>query len=127
MALRRRPSKSSGPLDERQEKLLAEQEVLKQRVEKLNRVIAEAPRIKAEREREQREQLLAERTSRGQHRLNSNTFSDIRYDAPSGGQRSRRPLKAERRQTLLIFLGLLVALSILVLWLLSVWHGQWGI
>ncbi|MGA3170941.1 MAG: hypothetical protein ABSE62_07980 [Chthoniobacteraceae bacterium] len=127
MASRRRPGKSSGPLDERQQKLLAEQEKLQQRVEQLNRVIAEAPRIKAERERAQRESLLAERGSRGQHRLNSNTFSDTRYDQPSGATRSRRPLKAERRQTLLIFLGLLVALSILVLWLLSVWRGQWGI
>jgi hypothetical protein len=128
MASRRRPSNSSGPLDERQRKLLEEQEKLKQRVEQLNRVIAEAPRIKAERVRAQRDELLVDRSTRAHHRLNSTTLVDNRFEQLSGSPSSRagrRPLKAERRQTRLIFFGLLVLLAILVIWLLSVWHGQW--
>jgi Flp pilus assembly protein TadB len=129
MASRRRPSKSSGPLDERQRKLLEEQEKLKERVEQLNRVIAEAPRIKAERARAQREELLVDRSTRAHHRLNSTTLADNRFEQLPGTSSSRAgrgTLKAERRQTRLIFFGLLVLLAILVVWLLSVWHWQWG-
>jgi Flp pilus assembly protein TadB len=128
MAARRRPSKSSTPLDERQRKLLDEQEKLQQRMEQLNRVIEEAPRIKAERARAQRDELLIDRSTRAHHRLNSTTLADTRFDQFSGrapARTRRRPLKAERRQTLLIFCGLLVCLTILVIWLLSVWHWQW--
>jgi hypothetical protein len=128
MASRPRPSKSSGPLDERQRKLLEEQEKLEKLAEKLNRVIEEAPRIKAERVRAQREELLVDRSTRAHHRLNSTTLSDTRFDpfaGPYTARARRRPLKAERRQTFLIFCGLVVALAIVVLWLLSVWHWQW--
>lgn len=127
MASRRRPSKSSTPLDERQQKLLEEQAKLQQRMEQLNRVIEEAPRIAAERARARRDELLTDRSTRG-HRLNSTTLEDTRFDQFAGRMPSRtrrRPLKAERRQTRLIFLGLLVVLSALVIWLLSVWQWQW--
>ena len=129
MASRRRPSKSNGPLDERQRQLIEQQEKLDKLAAHLNRVIEEAPRIKAERERAQREELLTDRSTRAHHHLNSFTLADNRFDqfsgTPSSRARRRRPLKAERRQTLLIFCGLLVVLAILVLWLLSVWHWQW--
>lgn len=93
-------------------------------MEKLNRVIEEAPRIKAERERAQREELLLDRSTRAHHRLNSTTLADSRFDqAPSRGR--RKPLKAERRQALLMSLAWLVALLVLVVWLLNVFHWQW--
>ena len=128
MASRRRPSKSSTPLDERQQKLLEEQEKVRQRVEQLNRVIEEAPRIKAERVKAQREELLTDRSTRAHHRLNSTTLADTRFEQFTGRPPSRtprRPLKAEKRQTHLIFCGLLLVLFLLVVWLLSVWHWQW--
>jgi hypothetical protein len=128
MAPRRRPSKSSGPLDERQRKLLDEQEKLEKLAEQLNRVIEEAPRIKAERERAQRDELLIDRSTRAHHRLNSTTLTDSRYDQFAGRtppRVRRRPLKAERRQSLLIFCALLLVLAVLVIWLLTVWHWQW--
>ena len=129
MASRRRPSKSSTPLDDRQRKLLEEQEKVRQRVEQLNRVIEEAPRIKAERLKTQREELLTDRSTRAHHRLNSTTLADTRFEQFNGrppNRTHRRPLKAERRQTRLIFCGLLLVLFLLVVWLLSVWHWQWG-
>ena len=127
MATRRRPSKSSGPLDDRQRKLDEEEAKLQQLAEKLNRVIEEAPRIKAERARAQRDELLIDRSTRAHHRLNSTTLSDTRYDQYQGPstRRSRRPHKAERRQTLIMFCGLVLLLAILVIWLLSVFHLQW--
>ena len=127
MAARRRPSKSDSPLDDRQRKLLEQQEQLRQKMEQLNRVIEEAPRIKEQRARAQRDELLTDRSTRAHHRLNSTTLADTRYDqfAPPARTRRRRPLKAERRQTLLIFCGLVVVLALLVIWLLSVWHWQW--
>ena len=127
MASRRRPSKSRTPLDDRQLKLLEEQEKLQHRMDQLNRVIEEAPRIAAERARARRDELLTERRSRGQHRLNSTTLADTRFELSSPPAPSRRrPLKSERRQSRLIFLGLLVFLSVLVLWLLNVWYWQAG-
>jgi hypothetical protein len=128
MAPRRRPSKSSGPLDDRQRKLLEEQEKLEKLAAQLNRVIEEAPRIKAERARARRDELLVDRSTRAHHRLNSTTLADTRFDQFSGrsaAPKRRRPLKAERRQTFLIFCSLVVVLAIFVLWLLSVWHWQW--
>lgn len=98
------------------------------RMEQCNRFIEEAPRIKAERVRAQRDEFLVDRSTRAHHRLNSNTLSDIEFDHSSGpiaNRGRRRPLKAERRQTLIIFFGLVVLLSLLVVWLLSVWHWQW--
>jgi len=119
--------KSSTPLDDRQRKLLEEEEKLKQRAELLNRVIEEAPRIKADRVRAQREELLMDRSIRN-HRLNSSTLADNRYEQMAGrppSRTKRRPMKAERRQTRLIFFGLLLLFAVLVIWLLSVWHWQW--
>lgn len=128
MASRRRPSKSSTPLDDRQRKLLEKQEELEKLAVQLNRVIEEAPRKKAERARAQREELLVDRSTRAHHRLNSTTLADNRFDfsgRPAAPSRRRRPLKAERRQTFLMFCGLVVVLAVFVLWLLSVWHWQW--
>jgi hypothetical protein len=125
MAARRRPSKSSTPLDERQRKLLDEQEKLQQQMERLSRVIEEAPRIKAERVKARRDELLVDRSTRAHHRLNSTTLADTRFEH-SAGSGKRKPLKAERRQTLLIFFALLAVFTILVVWLLSIWHWQWA-
>jgi len=123
----RRNNKSDSPLDSRQRKLNEEAEKLKQREAQLNRVIEEAPRIKAERVKAQREELLMDRSIRN-HRLNSSTLVDSRYDqlgARPAPRPRRKALKAERRQTRLIFFGLLLMLAVLVVWLLSVFHGQW--
>jgi hypothetical protein len=123
----RRSNKPDSALDNRQRKLDEEAEKLKQREAQLNRVIEEAPRLKAERVKAQREELLMDRSIRN-HRLNSSTLVDSRFDQ-LGGRPAARPrrkaLKAERRQTRLIFLGLLLMLAVLVVWLLSVFHGQW--
>jgi hypothetical protein len=128
MAARRRPSKSSTPLDDRQRKLLEKQEELQLRMEELSRVIEDAPRRKAERVRAQRDALLTDRSSRGSHRLNSMTLADNRFEQFAGrppNRTRRRPLKAEKRQSRLIFFGLSLVLFCLVVWLLSVWHWQW--
>jgi hypothetical protein len=124
MAARRRPSKSSTPLDDRQRKLTEEQEKLEQRMEKLKSVIAEAPRIAAARARAQRDEILIDRSTRAHHRLNSTTLADTRFDHPASRVR-RRPLKAEKRQARLISFALLFLFALLVIWLLNIWHLQW--
>ena len=129
MASRRRPSKSSSPLDERQRKLLDEQEKLRARMEQLNRVIEEAPKIKAERVKARRDELLADRSTRAHHRLNSTTLADTRYDflpSNTASRAKRRSLRSERRKTQIIFLALMVAFAVAVIWLLSYWRLQWG-
>jgi nitrogen fixation/metabolism regulation signal transduction histidine kinase len=121
----RRPSKTRTPLHDRRDKLAEQQETIRQKMEQLNRVIEEAPKIKEERVRAQRDALVAER-GRRDFSLHASTIIDPRYDhfpAPSSSR--RRPLKAERRQTQIMFLALLVILAVAVLFLLSVWHRQW--
>lgn len=132
MALRRpsgKSSKSNGPLDDRQRKLLEQEQEIEQRKAHLNRIIEEAPRKKAERARAQRDELLVDRSTRAHHRLNSSVLADTRFEqfgARPAGPSRRKPLRSERRQTRLIFFALLVGLAILVVWLLSVWHWQWA-
>jgi hypothetical protein len=129
MASRRRPSKSNTPLDDRQRKLLEEQEKLQARMDQLNRMIEEAPRIKAEKVKARRNEILSDRATRAVHRLNSATLADNRYD-PGFGSAPRRPrrgtLKAERRQARLIFCLWLFLLAALVIVLLSYWHRLFG-
>ena len=63
--------------------------------------------------RAQRDELLVDRSTRAHHRLNSTTLADSRFElsGASPSRARRRPLKAERRQTRLIFLSLLVLLA----------------
>jgi hypothetical protein len=129
MAARRRSIKSRTPLDDRQLKLLAEEEKLQAEMEKLNRVIAEAPRIAEQRLKARRDELLVDRSTRAHHRLNSSTLADTRFEQFGGAaprRARRRPLKSEKRQTILVTFGLLFALAIMIVVLLHVLHWQWS-
>ncbi|HEX4085010.1 MAG TPA: hypothetical protein VHY22_08875 [Chthoniobacteraceae bacterium] len=127
MASRRRPSKSSTPLDDRQRKLMEEQEKLRAKMDQLNRMIEEAPKIKEAKVRARRDEILSDRATRAVHRLNSTTLADHRYDPISAPRRPRRgTLKAERRQARLIFCLWVILLGALVIFLLSYWHRLFG-
>jgi hypothetical protein len=120
--MRRRPPKAGTPLNQKQEELAQRESNLRGEMEKLERMIADAPRVAQETTRRQREELLA-RASEGGSRLDvSIALQDKRWgdDPRSGGK--RRSLRKERREGRIIFLLLVIALGFAVLWLVSHLH-----
>src|ERR1044072_9538572 len=88
--MRRRPAPQPGmPLNQQQEELAQRESQLRGEMEKLERMIAEAPRVAEETTRRQREELLT-RASEGRSRLDvSVALQDKRWgdDSRTGGRR----------------------------------------
>jgi septal ring factor EnvC (AmiA/AmiB activator) len=117
--MRRRPPKAGTPLNQKQDELAQRESQLRGEMEKLERMIAEAPRVAEESTRRQREELLT-RASEGRSRLDvSIALQDKRWgdDSRSGGRRGS--LRKERREGRIIFLVLVIALGLAVIWLVS--------
>ena len=117
--MRRRTPKAGTPLNQKQEELAQRESQLRGEMEKLERMIAEAPRVAEETTRRQREELL-ERASEGRSRLDvSIALQDKRWgdDSHVGGRRVS--LRKERREGRIVFLVLVIALCIAVIWLVS--------
>jgi len=120
--MRRRPPKAETPLNQKQEELAQRESSLRGEMEKLERMIAEAPRVAEETTRRQREELL-ERASEGRSRLDvSIALHDNRWGEDRQFSGRRRSLRKERREGRIIFLVLVIALGLLVVWLVSHLH-----
>jgi septal ring factor EnvC (AmiA/AmiB activator) len=118
----RRSPKSGTALNQRQEDLSRQETELRDQVQKLERMIADAPRVAEEVERQQREELLI-RASEGGSRLNvSVALQDKRYGDDTGTTRKRGSLRKERREGRIVFLVLIIALTAVVIWLVSHLH-----
>jgi hypothetical protein len=117
--MRRRSLNTGTPLNLKQEELAQREEQLRSQMEKLERMIAEAPRVAEETTRRQREELLT-RASEGRSRLDvSVALHDKRWvdDGRTGGRRVS--MRKERREGRIIFLVLVIALCVAVIWLVS--------
>ena len=117
--MRRQPPKTGTPLNQQQEELAQRESQLRGEMAKLERMIADAPRVAEETSRRQREELLS-RASEGRSRLDvSLALQDKRWadDGPVGGRRVS--LRKERREGRIVFLVLVIALCLAVLWLVS--------
>lgn len=120
--MRRRPIRTETPLNQKQEELAQRETELRGKMEKLERMIAEAPRVAEETTRRQREELLA-RASEGNRRLDvSIALQDKRWvdDSHVGGRRVS--LRKEQREGRIVFLVLVIALGLAVIWLISHLH-----
>lgn len=119
MAARKRSS-SSTPLDSRQRALLEEHTRLLKKIDTLQRKIEEVPKIREEAQKRQRDEIA--RTVRGPRR-DAPVLLDKRHDVTMASPaRRQRPLKAQRRQSQITFLGLSIGLFLLLAWLYSVWR-----
>ena len=118
MAMFRRSPKSSPPLRRRQEEIARQEAELRERLEKLERLVAKVPLI---------EKNPAEQGPKDNR-------SDKRFRVSVAGQgggsvgesrSARRPrsLRKERRDGQIIFLLLVVALATAVIWLISNLHS----
>jgi hypothetical protein len=111
MAMFRRSPKSSPPLRRRQEEIARQEADLRERLEKLERLVAKVPQIKK---------------NRAEQGPNDKRFRvSVAAQDQRGSRRSRRPrsLRKERRDGQIIFLLLLVALAGVVIWLISNLHS----
>ena len=117
----RRPSRSTTPLDQTKQDLARQETELREQVQKLERMIADAPRVAEEVEKRQREELLM-RASEGGSRLDvSLTLHDWRQGEAGSGKR-RGSLRKERREGRIVFIVLVIAVLVAALWLLNHLH-----
>jgi hypothetical protein len=118
----RRARRSVTSLDHRQEELSQRESELRNEVERLERLIAAAPRVAEETSRRQREELLRRaQTSRSRLEV-SVALQDKRYGEEDAGPRRRGSLRKARREGRLVFLILTIALAVAVVWLATHLH-----
>ena len=117
----RRPSRSTTPLDQTKQELARQESELRDQMQKLEKMIADAPRVAEEVEKRQREELLM-RASEGGSRLDvSLTLQDWRQ-GEVGSAKRRGSLRKERREGRIVFIVLVIALLAAALWLLNHLH-----
>src|SRR5262249_57427156 len=107
----RRSPRSTTALDQTKQELARQESELRDQMQKLERMIANAPRVAEEIGKRQREELLL-RASQGGSRLDvSFALHDERY---GGGvpSRPRGLLREQQREGPILFLGLVIALLI---------------
>ena len=118
----RRPPKPETPLNQKQEELALEESKLRERMRELERMIEEAPRVAEETSRRQREEIL-QRASEGGRRLDvSIALQDKRYGDEIFRGRRRGSMRKERREGRLLFLVLVIALAVAIIWLVTHLH-----
>jgi hypothetical protein len=117
----RRSPRSTTALDQTKQELARQESELRGQMEKLQRMIDDAPRVAEEIGKRQREELLM-RASEGGSRLDvSMALHDERY----GGGAPAKPrgsMRKHRREGRIIFLLLVIALLIAAIWLLNHLH-----
>ena len=117
----RRSPRSASALDQTKQELTRQESALRDQMEKLQRMIADAPRVAEEVEKHQREELLM-RASQGGSRLDvSLALEDKRY-ADVGSRKPRGSLRKERREGRILFLVLAIAVLFAAIWLLNHLH-----
>jgi len=117
----RRSPRSTTALDQTKQELARQESELRDQMEKLERMIADAPRVAEQVERRQREELLM-RASQGGSRLDvSMALHDKRYGDAGSGKR-RVSLRKERREGRIVFLLLIITLLAAAIWLLNRLH-----
>jgi hypothetical protein len=115
----RRSIRSTTTLDQTKQQLARQESELRDQVQKLERMIADAPRVAEEVGRRQREELLM-RASEGGSRLNvSAALQDKRYGDDAGTAPRRGSMRKERREGRILFLVLVIALVTAAVWLAS--------
>ena len=114
MAMFRRSRKSSPPLRRRQEEISRQEAELRERLEKLERLVAKVPVI------EKNPEEQGPRDNRSAKRFRVSMAQDQRE---SRSARRPRSLRKERRDGQIIFLLLVVALAVAVIWLISNLHS----
>jgi hypothetical protein len=111
----RRSLRSATTLDQTKHQLAQQESQVREQMQKLERMIADAPRVAEEVGRRQREELLT-RAGEERNRLDvSISLHDKRYDG--GFQQRRGSLRKERREGRIVFIVLILVLAVAAIWL----------
>src|SRR5437868_14745752 len=114
----RRSPRSTTTLDQTKQDLARQESELRDQMQKLEKMIADAPKVAQEIEKRQREELLL-RASAGGSRLDvSLALHDERYGG-GGPSKPRGSMRKQRREGRIIFLVLIITLLIAAIWLLN--------
>jgi septal ring factor EnvC (AmiA/AmiB activator) len=115
----RRLTRPASTLDQTKEDLARRESALREKMERLERMIADAPRVAEEITRQQREELLT-RASEGRSRLDvAIALQDKRYGEEPGSGRPRGALRKQRREGRIVLVVLIILLVAAVIWLAS--------
>jgi hypothetical protein len=117
----RRPSRSTTPLDQTKQNLARQESELREQMQRLQKMIADAPRLAGEVEKRQREELLTRASQDGSRLDVSLTLHDWRQVGAGTGKR-RGSLRKERREGRIVFIVLVITLLTAALWLLNHLH-----
>jgi septal ring factor EnvC (AmiA/AmiB activator) len=119
----RRLTRPATTLDQTKEELARRESALREKMERLERMIADAPRVAEEITRQQREELLT-RASEGRSRLDvAIALQDKRYGDETGSGRPRGALRKQRREGRIVFVVLIISLMAAIIWLVSHLQG----
>lgn len=117
----RRSPRSTTALDQTKQELARQESELRSQMDKLQKMIENAPRVAEEIEKRRREELLT-RASEGGSRLDvSLALHDERY---RGGppEKPRGSLRKHRREGRIVFAVLVLALLVAAIWLINHLH-----
>jgi len=121
MAMFRRPRKSSPPLRRKQQEIARQEAELRDKLDRLERMVTKGRPIPQNRSRAQEERGI--RADKIEKRFQVSLPLDGGHSfEPSRPARRRRALRKERREGRVIFLLLLTALAAAVMWLISHLH-----
>ena len=122
MAMFRRSPRSAPPLRRKQEELARLESELRDKVDNLERMISEAPRVTEEASRWAGEERRTKPNADDSRLHVSVALHDRRYFDENGRTRRPRSLRKERREGRMIFLILVTGLAAVVIWLMSHLH-----
>jgi hypothetical protein len=122
MAMFRRSPRSTSPLHRKQEEIARREAELREKVEKLERMVVNAPESTGDPSPAPEEERRT-RDNRGDQEFQvSVALQDRHYFDKSGSGRRPRSLRKERREGRIVFLLLVAALAGAVVWLMSHLH-----
>ena len=119
MAMFRRSLRSTSPLHRRQEEIARREAELREKVEKLGRMVANGPESTGNTSPAPAEEWLTRDNTGDQQFHVSVALHDKYYFDKSGSARRPRSLRKERREGRMVFLLLAAALAAAVIWLIS--------
>jgi hypothetical protein len=122
MGIFRRAPRPTPPIRHRQEQIARQEAELREKLERLEHMVTQK-QAGAPNRRSSRGGELPGQNSKTEKRLNVSLAMDEHYPVPSRTTVRRRPLRKERRQGQIIFLFLLAALGVAVMWLISHFHS----
>src|SRR5437773_11978589 len=115
----RRSRRSTSPLRRRQEEIARQEAELREKLEKLERMVANGPRSAGDTSPSPREEPRI-RDNTGDSQLHvSVALQDTHYFDKSKRSRRPRSLRKQRREGRMIFLLLVTALAAAIIWLMS--------